>query len=130
MSAVAEISKPSETVMFAAKREDMRLVWKPRYPIFGPAGEKVGERVGKTVKFSEGTLRVPESGFKFEDGRSVEGAEGTAELLRWLRNHHLFGDVHEGFLEVQEAAPAVSPAEMDAILEAATDPEALAALIA
>lgn len=114
MSAVAEISKPDTAVLFAAKRDGLRLTKRPRYPLFGQGGEKVGEKPGEAVQFRDGTLRVTEQGVELAEG----GILPREEALEWLRGHKLFGDVHEGFTEVAQAAPRPTMEELTLITAA------------
>lgn len=126
MSAVAEISKPSTTVMFTAVRDGLRLVKRARYPIFGPGGRAVGEEPGQAVVFRDGMLRVPPEGIMLEDGRRMD----ADEALEWLRAHRLFGNVEDGFTEIAQAAPPVSQDELSAMMAAAYDDVALERIIA
>ncbi len=115
MAATAEISKPSSSVLFTSARDGLRLTKEQRYPVYGPSGAKVGEQPGKALRFQDGALRVDESGVDMADG----GRLPAAEALEFLRGHRLFGDKQEGFWEVQQAAPPVSQAELEALMNAA-----------
>lgn len=118
MSAVTEplVSAPQKTMIFSARREDLRLTKVPRYPVYGASGQKVNESIGEVVCFKQGRLEVPLDGdFVLEDGRTAP----AAEVLEWLQHHRLLGDAHEGFFEVTMAAPAPSAAEMEALVSAA-----------
>lgn len=129
MSAVAEtemVSTPQATTLFAAYREDLRLVKFPRYPKHGPGGRQVGEDPGEAIQFRSGILIVPEGGeLVLEDGRPID----ADEALAWLRKHPLLGNSFEGFWEVSRAAPPVSQDELSAMMRAAWDEDALAGLI-
>jgi hypothetical protein len=125
MAATAEISTPSTTVTFAAVRDGLRLIKTPRYPIFGPGGRAVGEDPGESVKFADGILPVTDEGVTLEDGRVMP----REQALEWLRGHRLFGNLHDGFSEVAQAAPAVTQAELETLMAAALDEGALVRLI-
>lgn len=125
MAAVAEISKPDTSVVFAARRDGLRLVKTPRYPIFGQGGEKIGERPGQALAFRDGTLKVDETGVTLEDG----GKLGRDEALSFLREHRLCGNTEEGFTEMAQAAPPVSQEELAALMDAVTDEDAMVAII-
>ncbi len=126
MSAVAEISKPSSTVTFAAKRADLRLTKVPRYPIYGPGGREIGREPGQALGFKDGVLPVTADGAQLAEG----GVLPRDEALEFLRGHRLFGDQQEGFWEIHQAPPAVSVEEMQAVARATAhhDVEGLAAL--
>jgi hypothetical protein len=119
MTAVLEeplVSAPARSVLYAARREDLRLVRVPRYPERGASGQQVGETLGQVVVFRNGRLDVPLDGpIMLEDGREVDGAE----INEWLQKHRRFGDADEGFFKVELAAPPVSEDEMNALVEAA-----------
>lgn len=105
-------------VLFMARRSELRLVKTPILPRFGVAGQKVGDVPGQTVCFRDSTYRCPVDGeIRYEDGRPGD----AAEVLEWLKGHHLLGDVNEGFWIVDPTAPAPTEAEMSALLVAATD---------
>lgn len=125
MSAVAEISRPDTAVMFAAYRTDLRLTKVSRYPIFGPGGAKVGEHPGQALQFRDGILRVTDEGVPLESG----GMLPRDEALAYLRAHRAYGDLHEGFTEIHQAAPPVSQDELSAMMAAVWDEDALTALI-
>lgn len=123
MSAVEEleveeprISKPAKVAMFAARREDLRLIKVPRYPVRDAGGRQVSESLGEAVQFRRGVLEVPtDGGLALEDGREIAGSD----LIPWLEKHRLFGNREEGFFKVEVAAPAPSEEEMQALMNAA-----------
>lgn len=123
MAAVADppadtiISQPHRIVQFAARRSELVLVHTPTYDILGAQGQKTGrETEGVRIRFIDGMLQVPEDGHvRTEQGRKFP----APELLEWLREHRLIDNRDEGFWEVPTAAPAVSEAELDAVMEAA-----------
>lgn len=135
MSAVEEleveeprISKPAKVAMFAARREDLRLIKVPRYPVRDAGGRQVSESLGEAVQFRRGVLEVPtDGGLMLEDGREIAGAD----LIPWLEKHRLFGNREEGFFKVEVAAPAPSEEEMQALMNAAIalDEEKLEAIL-
>lgn len=109
------VSAPSKLVTFAAKREDLRLVRRARYPRY-EGGLPAGETVGQCIAFVNGRLDVPMEGtVTLEDGRTAP----AVEILEWLQTHRLFGDVFEGFFKVEMAAPAPTQEEMQAMVDAA-----------
>jgi hypothetical protein len=105
-------------VIFAARREDLRLTKVPRYPVYGASGQKVSESVGEVVCFRAGRLEVPLEGeITLEDGRPAD----AAEIVQWLEKHRLYGDREEGFFKVELAAPAPTQDEMQALVDAAME---------
>jgi hypothetical protein len=118
------VASPDKTILFMARRSELRLVMKPRYPMIAPAtGQRLGESRGITVAFIDGQLRVPKDGTAkvFDPGGAGEADLPAEELLAFLRGHRRKGDVNEGFWEVNPTAPPVSREEIDAIVTAATD---------
>src|SRR4051794_8765586 len=110
------VSTPEKGALFMAIREDLRLVKFPRYPQFGAGGQKVGENFGEVVPFRDGVLRVPATGtITLEDGREAD----AGEVLAFLENHRLRGDMNEGFWRVDPTAPPVSKDELKALMRAA-----------
>lgn len=109
------VSAPSKLVTFAAKREDLRLVRRARYPRY-EGGLPAGETVGQCIAFVNGRLDVPLEGtVTLEDGRTAP----AEEILEWLMNHRLMGDIFEGFFKVEMAAPPPTQEEMQAMVDAA-----------
>jgi hypothetical protein len=92
------------------------MVRVPRYSQHsGPNGAISGESVGQVLVFNNGTLTLPLTGtVVLEDGREGD----AAELVDFVRNHRLFNDPHEGVVEVVQAAPPVSQAELEALVDA------------
>jgi hypothetical protein len=120
------VSAPAKSTMFLARRSDLRLVKTPRYPRYGMGGQKVGEEPGQAVQFRDGRLDVPEKGkMMLDDGR--EGDAG--EIREWLLSHHALGNIEEGFWVVDQLAPPVSEADLDMLLENATDSGVLREII-
>lgn len=110
------MSKPVAGTTFRARREDLRLVKSPKYPITGPSGQKVGESPGETLKFGNHRLFVPTTGtITLEDGRPLDAAVAR----EWLESHRLHGDVEDGFWAETQVAPPVSGEELNAIVQAA-----------
>jgi hypothetical protein len=123
------VERPPKTVMFMARRSELRLTKIPRYPIRGASGQQAGESPGETICFRDGRLDVDPTGeVELEDGRKLPGSE----VLEWLEKHKRLGDVNEGFWKVDHTAPAPSSVELAQLVEAATelDAERLEALIA
>jgi hypothetical protein len=121
------VSSPETSVLFMCRRSDLRLVKHPRYPIYGPAGRKVGEERGEILAFREGVLRVPKDGeVELEDGRKIS----SAEAIEFLDGHRLKDSLEEGFWRVDPTAPPVSQGEISKLLEISYDEDLLLALIA
>jgi hypothetical protein len=131
MSAVAEtvpslVARKTETLLFLARREDLRLTYIARRPQRdATTGAQLEPTRGITFGFLNGSLRLKPN----EDGEvlvadPVGGAGETLvpleTALKWLRNHRLNGDVNEGFWEVDPTAPPMSREEQDRIVAAAT----------
>lgn len=122
------VSQPSREVVYTARRSDLQLIKTPRYPLRGALGEQVGETPGITVQFVNGMLRLPLEG-------EVNTAHGikvdVADLHPWLKEHRLYGDLHEGFVTVEQTAPPVTSTEIGALTDASLtlDEDALVALI-
>jgi hypothetical protein len=112
----ALVSQPDTSVLFMARRRELRLVKTPRYPIYGPAGAKVGENPGQALQFTDGAFRCPREGtVTLEDGRPAD----AAEILEWLESHRMLNSLEEGFWRVDPTAPPVSQEEMRALMQAA-----------
>lgn len=124
-----QLVAPRETsVLFMSRRSNLRLVKTPIYPQYGPGGGKVGDLKGETVEFTDGTFRCPPQGeIVLADGRKAD----AAEILAWLESHMRLKDTEDGFWRVDPSAPAPTPAEIDAIVSAATefDEDRLAAIV-
>lgn len=122
------VSQPEREIVYIARREDLRLVHTPTYPLYGAGGRKLGEERGISVQFRHGILRLPMEGtVKTENGMKID----AAELNAWLGEHHLFGDTFEGFTKLEQVAPPVSGMEMTTAMEATAryDVEGLEALL-
>jgi hypothetical protein len=131
MSAVAEatplVARKTDTLVFLARREDLRLTYIARRPQRdATTGAQLEPTRGVTFGFLNGSLRLKPD----EDGNvmvadPVGGAGETLvpleTALKWLRRHRLNGDVNEGFWEVDPTAPPVAQDELDRIVAAATD---------
>jgi len=120
MSAVADppidtiVSQPARERMFAARRSELRLVLKTRYPERGPGGEQVGLKPGLTVAFRDGILRLPMEGKVLtEHGNEVD----VSEIWPYIERHPRFGDGEEGFVEIAQVAPPASEEETTMIAE-------------
>jgi hypothetical protein len=109
------ISKPDAVDVYMAMREELILVKTPRYPVYGPAGAKVGEQPGERIQFVDGVLRVPHKGkVQLIDGRQVP----ADEIREWLNSHNLLGDKFGGFWKIDAAAPPISEEELGALMDA------------
>lgn len=108
------VSQPAREVVYAARREDLRLVHTPQYPRFGPQGQKIGMNTpGVVIAFHGGNLRIPLTGeVETENG----GKFDAAELNEWLQSHKLFDDPYEGFIRLEASAPPPSAQEMKALI--------------
>lgn len=119
------VSTPVKTTLFLARRSDLRLIKLPRYDRYAGA-RKTGEDPGQAVQFVNGRLDVPEKGpMKLDDNREAD----SQEILKWLKEHHLLGNVEEGFWVVDQLAPPVSEEELAMLMEHAFDPEVLREII-
>lgn len=106
------VPRRDPSVVFMARRSDLRLVKSPKQPSYNSAGTKVGETAGQTIEFREGVLRVPREGkLRIGDGRTIP----VDELLAWLEEHPMLDSVEEGFWRVDPAAPPLSSDEAAAI---------------
>ena len=125
----ALVSQPTREKVFTARREDLRLVLIPEYPILNAQGAKTGQNSeGLTVRFVNGLLRLPLEGtIRTENGREVD----VAEVWPFINKHRLLGDRFEGFVELTISAPPVSADELRALTRAslALNEEALQDLI-
>jgi hypothetical protein len=128
------VAQPADTVDFMARREELRLTLKARYPQRNPVtGASEGVTQGIFAGFREGLLRLPKTG----TARLVDTLDGgvhempAEDVLELLRKHRLFGDRSEGFWLVEHPAPSVSQDELDRLLDAAArwDEEQLATLL-
>jgi hypothetical protein len=112
------VSQPAREVTYFSRRDGLKLVHTSEYPVFGPQGQRTGTTtVGVRIAFRDGMLRVPLEGEVTTDqGRSFP----APDLIEWLDNHRLLGDMHEGFQKLAQVAPPVSEEEQERITEAAT----------
>lgn len=112
------VAAPDDHVVFYSRRQDLRLVKTPRYPIYGPGGREMGTQLGEAVQFRDGQLRVPLKGkMRMDDGREMP----AVEVRDWLENHRLFSDREDGFWRIDPEAPPVSREELDALTQIALD---------
>lgn len=131
----ALVTPATDTVTYAARREDLRLVMIARYRSRDPvSGQPTGQSQGAFIGFKNGIKTIPKTG-RVTLVDTIDGGEvemDAEEVNAWLRRHRLFGDLFEGFFEVAPAVPAVSTQEMNALMEAATswDVEKLEQIIA
>lgn len=114
------IAEKPKMRVYAARREDLVLIWKKDTPQFnGP--EQIGTTPGKQVKFDGGFLRVPLKG-TFRGNRDEE--LDAAEAIEWLDGHRKFGDKDEGFWLHVEAPPIPTGAEQQRIVDLGMDLDA------
>jgi hypothetical protein len=110
------------TVLYLARRSELRLTKKPRYPIRNPVSGVVdGYTPGEYFGFRDGQLRIPKSGtVRLSD--TLNGGEfeiDAEEAHAWMDAHRLNGNREEGFWRVDPAAPAISNDELQTLMEAA-----------
>jgi hypothetical protein len=87
---------------YAARRGDLRLVKKARYPVRGPGGEKVDETKGIIIGVpGRPASRAVVGTMLTEQGHEVD----AGEIIEWLDRHPLNGNRDEGFFSVAQAAP-------------------------
>lgn len=131
----ALVQQPEASVLFIAKRSDLRLTKKARYPIVVPTtGERIGMTPGITVSFApSGEFRCPIEGdvTVMDPGGAGQATLPADELLTWLQAHPRCGDPNEGFYRVDPKAPPLSKAETERLVELATagDTESLREVI-
>lgn len=112
------VATPENQVLFICRREDLKLVKVPIYPVYGPSGQKVGEHRGERVGFKGIYFRCPKEGtVELEGGVKVD----AAEVIEWLENHRLFGNSEEGFWRLDPVAPAPTREELEAMMNAAIE---------
>jgi len=120
----AIVQQPEASVLFLARRSNLRLVHTGRYPLINPAsGQRLGMTDGVTVAFVDSEFRCPLSGkVKIMDpGGAGESTIEADALLEFLTTHPRFGDPNEGFIRVDPKAPPLGQAESRAIVAAAVD---------
>lgn len=100
------VVKPPSQVVYIARRRDLVLVLKQRFPIF-ENGIKVGETQGLRAKFRNSQLRLDRDN------------EAHAELFELLEKHPLNGNAFNGFIRGVEPAPTATAAEMQNLVDAA-----------
>jgi hypothetical protein len=117
------VSQPEASITYVARRSDLRLTMKPRYPVNNPVtGQREGVSRGVFCGFRDGTLRIPREG-KVVLMDTLNGGESeeieAADVHEWLQKHRRYGDRSEGFWMLEQPAPPVSPQEIDRLMEAA-----------
>lgn len=115
------VSRPDTQLLFMARRSELRLTLKSRYPIRGPHGQIEGMTQGQYVGFRDGVFRCPSEGtVTLVD--TLDGGEAeieAEELVRRLKTHRLFGNPEEGFWMVDPVAPPPSKEEMKTLVRLA-----------
>ncbi len=106
------IAKKPAGDTFLAQRFNLKLVRTPVRVVRDANGNVVDKTEIDRIEFREGMYVAPD-----------------AETAEWLRRHPLFGNTQDGFREFELPPPAPSDEELDAILAAATDLEALQELL-
>ena len=125
------VERPTKAI-YRAGRTDLRLVKKRRRPIRDPqTSEVIGVTEGQVVAFTGGVVEIPLEGVvTLRDSADAGSCELPAdEVLKWLDKHRLNGNPYEGFIKVEVAAPAPSQAELERLMAAAWDEDALVAII-
>jgi hypothetical protein len=117
------VSQPETSIVYMARRSDLRLTLKSRYPLRNPVtGQPEGTTRGIFAGFRDGTLRIPREG-KVVLVDTLDGGESEeldAEFVHeMLQKHRRYGDRSEGFWMLEQPAPPVSPQEIDRLMEAA-----------
>src|ERR1700684_354525 len=108
------VSKPDTTVVYMARRSELKLVLRPERKRHDAEGNAVETIPGVRLAFREGVLRVPRSGTtRGEKGESVKAEEVHA----FLEAHPLLGDRLEGFWRLHEPPPAPTEAEQSRLAE-------------
>lgn len=118
------VSQPDTAITYFARREELRLTMRARYPIRNPVtGQPEGMSRGIFIGFREGKVRIPREGtVNLVD--TLDGGEfemDAAEVHQWLQKHRRFGDRMEGFWLHEEPAPPVTREELERIVNAATE---------
>lgn len=131
----ALVQQPDPSVLFIAKRSDLRLVHTGRYPIVVPStGQRLGESRGVTVAFNNHEFRCPLEGEVtiMDPGGAGQAKLPAEELLAFLESHPRCGDPNEGFQRVDPKAPPLGQEEQQRIVEAATawDVDTLRSIVA
>jgi hypothetical protein len=121
----ALVQQPEASVLFVAKRSDLRLVKTARYPLVAPnTGQRLGETRGITVSFApNGEFRCPLEGEVtiMDPGGAGQAKLPAEELLTFLEGHPRCGDPNEGFQRVDPKAPPLGQEEQQRLMDAATD---------
>jgi hypothetical protein len=122
---VALVQQPEPSVLFVARRSDLRLVKTARYPLVAPnTGQRLGETRGVTVSFApNGEFRCPLEGDVtiMDPGGAGQATIPAEELLTFLESHARAGDPNEGFYRVDPKAPPLGQDEQQRLMDAATD---------
>jgi hypothetical protein len=132
--ATALVQQPDPSVLFIAKRSDLRLVKTGRYPIMVPStGQRIGETRGVTVAFNNHEFRCQLEGEVtiMDPGGAGQATLPAEELLKFLESHPRCGDPNEGFYRVDPKAPPLGQEEQQRIVDAATawDVDTLRAIV-
>lgn len=124
MSTEAPLVSPADTtVLYLARRSELRLTMKPRYAIRNPvSGQIDGYTPGAWIGFRDGQVRIPKTGTvqmqDTLDGGMSEAMEAE-DVHAWLMGHRLNGNREEGFWRVDPAAPPISNEELETLMDAA-----------
>jgi hypothetical protein len=118
------VSKPDDSLVYMAIREELRLTMKARQPVRNPiTGQVEGNTRGIFCGFRGGTLRIPREGMvTLVD--TLDGGEYEIEAEKvheWLGKHRLNGNRTEGFWLLETPAPPVTAEEINRLVKAATE---------
>jgi hypothetical protein len=146
------VAQPRAVTTFISKRQNLRLVKRPRRTVRNASGEEVDQTAGQSIQFDvyldpiqkqralDAGLTDKEAVTASRYGRYDCPTEGMVELERgeeipaeelhaWLMRHRLNGDWQEGFWRLEVAAPAPTREELDRLMQAAYDEDMLVKLI-
>ncbi len=117
----ALVSVPDGSIMFMARRSDLRLVKRPIRIKRDAEGNAIDQTPGETVQFKDGVFRCPVDGeVVLTNGERVP----SGVISKWLEAHILKDDTQEGFWRVDPTAPPLSKAELDVLQTLAIDLDA------
>ncbi len=118
------VSRPDDSITYLARRSDLRLTMKARYPVRNTiTGQPEGVTRGIFCGFRDGVLRLPREGMvNLVD--TLDGGEHEMDATvvhQWLQKHRRYDDRSEGFWMLEQVAPAVTADEINRLVRAATE---------
>lgn len=117
----ALVSQPDGSVLFMARRSNLRLVKRPIRIKRDAEGNAIDQTAGETIEFKDGVFRCPIEG----ECVLTNGARVPSEIIvKWLEGHILKDDTQEGFWRVDPTAPPLSQAELGTLQTLAIDLDA------